>query len=263
MWVLRWLLRAAERTIAAAEYSHNTCGGSAGVTVLDRRIAALPSTASNKHANSIGRISDIAKLRADNGRYGPSTYRRDMHIWLRPVAANYAIGNVTHDIATLPVMVRELYRRRRLSVSVRAISGCESMADDQSAGRGRSKETRQDLCNLFGRPVTVLRMALDLSLGWPDWAWRGPFTAILASRQPLSTQTSSQGNSDGTKSLISALHSPGQAKSWMCSRAELILQMSNRSARKDRETWRLDGDLAKRRRTLSTMEQHPSCLEDP
>jgi hypothetical protein len=62
--------------------------------------------------NSIGRISEIVKLRADNGRYGPSTYRRDMHIWLRPVAANDAIEKVTHDISTLPVMVRELHRRR-------------------------------------------------------------------------------------------------------------------------------------------------------
>ena len=112
---------------------------SADVTVLHGRIVVLPAEASNKHANSVGRISEVAKLRADNGRYGPSTYSRGVHIWLRPVAANYAIGNVTHDIATLPVMVRELYRRRRVSVSARAISGCESLVDDQNVGRGRRK----------------------------------------------------------------------------------------------------------------------------
>lgn len=97
------------------------------------------------------------KLRADNGRYGPSTYSRDVHIWLRPVAANYAIEKVTHDISTLPRDGSGVAQKTIVRVG-RAICGCRrAWLTTRMLMLG--EEGGRTFANVSGRPVTTFARA--------------------------------------------------------------------------------------------------------
>jgi hypothetical protein len=160
------------------------------------------------------------------------------------VAANYAVGNVTHDISTLPVMVRELY-----SVQYSTEDDCPSVLASSAVERVSSKTRllgedgigarwwRQDFGNVSGRPVTVLR-GLDFDFDGVELVTSVPSPPFLVPPRPPHSPTSLNPNIGKsllteTKSLlisaspssmsdqVRSVQISSQVRSWMCSRVEL------------------------------------------